>query len=91
MSGTRDCWEKLRELADDGPADPRQAAAKIVRLFSADADADDLAMLRHRLEDTLDAGKYTEVPASYLNQHDRWLVVLDAACIAVRKGQLVSS
>jgi hypothetical protein len=85
MRDSQECWNRLRELAQESSVDPRQAATKIVQQFVRGADANDLAQLRHRLEDTLDAGKYTEVPVSYLDQHGRWLTVLEGACVAVKR------
>jgi hypothetical protein len=41
--------------------------------------------MRGRLEDTLLAGKNTEVPFAYLDQHGRWLAVLEGACAEARE------
>jgi hypothetical protein len=84
MSDPQDCWTKLRELADAGSGDPRKAAAKIVHKFSADASKGDVRRLRVRLEDTLDAGRYTTVAPPYLDQHSRWLAVLEGACAEIK-------
>ena len=66
MSDSQDCWAKLRELAAAGSDDPRYAAANIIRTFAGKATQDDVSLMRARLEDTLLAGKYTEVPSAYL-------------------------
>jgi len=80
MSDSQDCWAKLRELAEAGSDDPRNGAARIIRTFAGEATPDDIGLLRARLADTLVAGKYTEVPLAYLDQHGRWLAVLEGAC-----------
>ena len=87
MSDSQDCWAKLRELAAAGSDDPRYAAANIIRTFAGKATKDDVSLMRARLEDTLLAGKYTEVPSAYLDQHGRWLAVLEGACAEVKQGQ----
>ena len=87
MNDPQDCWDKLRKLGQEGSGDPRKAAAKIVQRFAASAHLGDLQQLQSRLEDTLDAGRYTAVPLSYLNQHSRWLAVLEGACAAAKGGQ----
>lgn len=85
MEDLQGCWDKLRRLGQQGSGDPRKAAAKIVRDFANGAKAADLEQLKSRLADTLDAGRYTNVPASYLDQHARWLAVLEGACAATRQ------
>jgi hypothetical protein len=87
MSDQQACWTKLKELADTGSGDPRKAAAKIVRKFADGAAKDDRGQLRTRIEDTLVAGKYTVVPLAYLDEHARWLAVLEGACAEMRKGR----
>jgi HPt (histidine-containing phosphotransfer) domain-containing protein len=74
------CLDKLRQLARTGSGDPRKAAAKIVHDFAGDAKKKDLRQLHQRLEDTLLAGKYTNVPLAYLDEHSRWLAALESAC-----------
>jgi hypothetical protein len=86
MSDPQDCLDKLRKLAEAGSGDPRKAAEKIIRQFATGATKGDLRQLRMRLEDTLVAGRYTSVPASYLEQHGRWLAVLEGACAEARAG-----
>jgi hypothetical protein len=83
MSDPQACVDQLRKTAETGSRDPRKAAAKIVQKFVADASKGDVRQLRVRLEDTLDAGRYTSVPASYLDQHSRWLAVLESACAEI--------
>ena len=87
MSDPQDCMHQLRELAEAGSGDPRKAAADIVRAFAGNAAKGDVSQLRVRLEDTLLAGKYTIVPLAFLNQHSRWLAVLEGACAAARRGR----
>lgn len=86
MSDPQDCVDKLRRLAELGSGDPRKDAAKIVSDFTGSASKGDLSQLRVRLEDTLLAGKWTIVPLAYLDQHSRWLAVLEGAC-AKAKGR----
>jgi hypothetical protein len=80
----QDCFDKLRQVADAASGDPRKAAGKIIRRFAKGAAKGDLRLLRVRLEDTLVAGRYTTVPVSYLDQHGRWLAVLEGACAEAR-------
>ena len=80
MSDPQDCFEKLRQLAEVGSAKPQKAAAKIVNDFVDSASKGERRQLRARLEDTLVAGKWTIVPSAYLDQHSRWLAVLEGAC-----------
>lgn len=80
MSGTQDCMDKLRQLAERGSGDPRKEAAKIVDDFAGAASKGDVHQLQARLEDTLLAGKWTVVPSAHLDQHVRWLTVLEGAC-----------
>jgi hypothetical protein len=84
MSDPQGCWAELRELADAASGDPRDAAATIVRKFAAGAAKHDVHQFHIRLEDTLLAGKYTIVPLAYLDQHSRWLAVLEGACSEIR-------
>jgi hypothetical protein len=84
MSDPQHCWAELRELADVGSGDPRKGAAKIVRKFADGAAKRDVRQFHTRLEDTLLAGKYTVVPLGYLDQHSRWLAVLEGACAEMR-------
>ena len=85
MSSPQDCFEKLRHLAEIGSGEPRKAAAKIVSDFAGSASKNDVNQLRVRLEDTLVAGKWTIVPMAYLDQHSRWLAVLEGACAEARE------
>jgi hypothetical protein len=87
MSDPQDCWDKLREFAQTGSNDPRKAAGAIVRRFATSTDSADFNLLRKRLEDTLIAGRYTAVPLAYLDEHSRWLAVLEGACMAAREGR----
>jgi hypothetical protein len=84
MSSPQDCLDKLRHLAEVGSGEPRKAAAKIVSDFAGCASKGDLSHLRVCLEDTLLAGKWTTVPLAYLDQHSRWLAVLEGACAEAR-------
>ena len=84
MSDPQICVDELRKLAETGSGDPRKAAAKIVHKFVNGSSKADARQLRVRLEDTLVAGKYTIVPLPYLDQHIRWLTVLEGACAEVR-------
>lgn len=86
MADAQDCLEKLRGLADAGSGDPRKAAAKIVRKFASSASKGDVRQLRVRLADTLLAAQYTTVPMAYLDQHSRWLAVLEGASAELRAG-----
>jgi hypothetical protein len=86
MIDPQDCWAKLRTLADTGSGDPRKAAAAIVRQFADGAAKKIVGEFQARLEDTLLAGKYTIVPLTYLDQHRRWLAVLEGACAEIRGG-----
>ena len=90
MRDSQACWDKLRELAREGSGDSPQAAEAIVRQFADSAGPGDLADLRHRIEDTLVAGRYTEVPCSRLDDHARWLAVLEIACVAVGGREFVA-
>ena len=85
MSDPQGCLNKLRALAVGGAGDPHKAAAKIVEKFGAGASKAEYQQLRTRLEDTLVAGRYTEFPAAYFEQHSRWLAVLEGACAAVKE------
>ena len=85
MSDPQGCLDKLRALAVGGAGNPHKAAAKIIEKFSADASKAEYQQLRTRLEDTLVAGRYTAVPAAYLDEHGRWLAVLEGACAAVKE------
>jgi hypothetical protein len=78
--------DRLRQIAERGASDPRKAAAKIVDEFTGSASKRDVKQFRVCLEDTLLAGKWTIVPSAYLDQHNRWLVVLEGAC-AEAKGR----
>ena len=78
------CWAELRKLADTGAGDPREAAATIVRRFATGAAKADVHQFQVRLEDTLLAGKYTLVPLADLDQHSRWLAILEGGCAAIR-------
>jgi hypothetical protein len=84
MADPQDCVDKLRKVAEAGSGDPRKAAARIVHKFVADASKGDVRRLRVRLEDTLDAGRYAATPPSYLDQHSRWLAVLEGACAEIK-------
>ena len=84
MSDPQGCLDRLRALALGGEGNPHKAAAKIVEKFGADASKAEYQQLRTRLEDTLVAGRYTDIPAAYLDQHSRWLAVLEGACAAAR-------
>jgi hypothetical protein len=84
MSDPQVCVDELRKLAQTESGNPRKAVAKIVHKFVADASKGDVRQLRTRLEDTLSAGKYTIVPLPYLDQHVRWLAVLEGACVEIR-------
>jgi len=86
MSSPQDCLDKLRQLAEASSGEPRKAAAKIVSDFTGSASKGDVSQLRVCLEDTLLAGKWTIVPVAYLDQHSRWLAVLEGAC-AEAKGR----
>jgi hypothetical protein len=79
-----DCLDRLRELAATGKGDPRDAAGPIVREFKSSARRAEFDALKHRLEDTLLAGRHADVPAPYLDQHNRWLAVLESAVAATR-------
>jgi HPt (histidine-containing phosphotransfer) domain-containing protein len=85
MIGSRDCLDKLRQLAEREASDPRKGAAKIVKEFAGSASKRDVKQLRACLEDTLLAGKWTIVPSAYLDQHSRWLAVLEGACAQARE------
>lgn len=85
MSNPQVCVDKLHQVADIGAGEPREAAAKIVGDFAGSASKADMSQLRVRLEDTLLAGKWTVVPLAYLDQHSRWLAVLEGACAAARE------
>jgi hypothetical protein len=85
MIGSRDCLDKLRQIAERGSGDPRKAAAKIVNDFAGTASKRDVKQLRVCLEDTLLAGKWTIVPSAYLDQHSRWLAVLEGACAKAKE------
>ncbi|HEV2186153.1 MAG TPA: hypothetical protein VGR70_03035 [Stellaceae bacterium] len=85
MSDPQSCLNKLRALAAGGAGNPHKAAAKIVEKFAADASKAEYQQLRMRLEDTLIAGRYTDVSAAYLDQHSRWLAVLEGACAAAKE------
>ena len=85
MKDPQDCWNRLRDLADRGAGDPRDDAAGIVREYMDGTGRPDVDQFQVRLEDTLLAGKYTIVPLAYLDQHKRWLAVLEGACAAVRQ------
>lgn len=85
MNDPQDCWNRLRELGDRGAGDPRDAAATIISEFTGHAAQSDVQQLQARLEDTLLAGKYTIVPLAYLDQHSRWLAVLEGACAEMRR------
>jgi hypothetical protein len=78
------CLDELRAAAMDDAGSPQKAAARVVKKFSKGASKAELRQLRTRLEDTLAAGKYTDVSALYLAQHNRWLAVLEGACATVR-------
>jgi hypothetical protein len=84
MSDPQACVDRLRKIAEEGSGDPRKAAAKLVHKFVADASKGDVRRLRVRLEDTLDIVRYTTIPPTYLDQHSRWLAVLEGACAEVR-------
>lgn len=84
MSDPQDYWVKLRVLAETGSGDPRKAAVTIVRKFADGAAKHDVRQFHTRLEDTLFAGKFTHVPRVYLDQHSRWLAVLEGACAEIR-------
>ena len=84
MSDPQACVDRLRKIAEEGSGDPCKAAAKIVHKFVADASKGDIERLRVRLQDTLEAGRYTSVPPPYLGQHNRWLAVLEGACAEIR-------
>jgi hypothetical protein len=86
MSGAQDCTDKLRQLAEGGSGNPRKAAAKVVSDFAHSASKGDVRQLRVRLEDTLLAGKWTTVPLACLDQHSRWLRVLEGAGAKRPKG-----
>jgi|HubBroStandDraft_6_1064221.scaffolds.fasta_scaffold348016_1 hypothetical protein len=87
MSNPQKCFDKLRVLAETGAGDPHKAAAQIVEKFAAGASKADFRLLKTRLEDTLVAGKHTGAPPAYLDQHSRWLRVLEDACAAARDGR----
>lgn len=82
MTSAQDCFVKLRQLAEVSSDNPRKAAAKIVGDFADSASKRDVRQLRVSLEDTLLAGKHTTVPLAYLDQHSRWLAVLEGAAEA---------
>jgi hypothetical protein len=84
MNDPQDCWNRLRDLTDSA-GDPRDAAAAIVREYAGGTGRADVERFHVRLEDTLLAGKYTIVPLAYLDQHRRWLAVLEGACAAMRR------
>jgi hypothetical protein len=84
MSDPQVCVDNLRNIAETGSGDPRKTAAKIVHEFVADASKGDVRRLRARLEDTLDTVRYTTIPPSYLDQHSRWLAVLEGACAEMK-------
>lgn len=90
MSDPQGCLDELRALTAAEAANPHNGAAKIVAKFSAGASKSEMELLRTRLGDTLDVGKYTEFSAIYLNQHNRWLTVLEAACAAAH-GRMPAS
>jgi len=81
MTDPQDCWDKLRQSAEARSNDPRKAAVAVVRKFAAGASKAEFELLRRRLEDTLAAGRYTDVPIAYLDQHSRWLAALEGACV----------
>jgi hypothetical protein len=84
MSDPQACVDNLRKIAETGSGDPRKTAAEIVHEFAADASKGDVRQLRLRLEDTLDTVRYTTIPPSYLDQHSRWLAVLEGACAEMK-------
>lgn len=84
MTDPQGCWDKLRVLAQGETRDTHKAVKRIIEEFGAGVSKADLQSLRTRLEDSLVAGKYTDVPPSYLDQHGRWLAVLDSACAAAK-------
>jgi hypothetical protein len=84
MTDPQLCVDELRKLAEAESGDPRKAAAKVVHTFVSTASKGEVRQLRVRLEDTLLAGKHTIVPIPYLDQHRRWLTVLEGACAEVR-------
>ena len=84
MSDPQTCVDNLRKMAETGSGDPRQTAAKIVHEFVADASRGDVRQLRLRLEQTWDTIRYTTIPPSYLDQHSRWLAVLEGACAEMK-------
>ena len=90
MSDPQGCLDELRVLVAAETANPHNGAAKIVAKFSAGASASDMEQLRTWLKDTLEAGKYTAFSAAHLNQHNRWLAVLEAACAAAH-GRMPAS
>lgn len=85
MNDPQDCWNRLRNLADHAGGDPRDAAAEIVREYAGGSGRADVEQFQVRLEDTLLAGKHTIVPLAYLDEHKRWLAVLEGACAAMRR------
>jgi hypothetical protein len=91
VNDPQDCWNRLRQLADHGAGDPRDAAADIVREYANGMGRPDAEQFRVRLEDTLLAGKHTIVPLAYLDQHNRWLAVLEGACATMRRALNPSS
>jgi len=87
MSDPQACWDELRRVAEEGSGDPGKAASKIVTKYRTAAQRSDFALLRKRLEDTLVAGQYTNVPLAELDHHVRWLTVLAVAIAASREKQ----
>ena len=76
------CMARLRALAHAGAANPRPAAAEVVRSFMATAKENDRARLKAALEDARLVGLNTDVAPPFLPEHDRWLAALEGACAA---------
>jgi hypothetical protein len=85
MSDFPNCLDELRDFAERGSGDPRDAAEEIVREFVARVKNSEVTQIRKRLADTLIAAQSTTVPLPSLNQHTRWLAVLEGACAAARR------
>jgi hypothetical protein len=88
MSDPQACWDELRQLVEKGSGDPGKPASKIVTKYRTTAARSDFALLRKRLEDTLVAGQYTNVPLAELDHHARWMTVLAVAIAATREKQI---
>jgi hypothetical protein len=79
MDDINHCWQRLRNLTDHAPIDPREQATEIVRSFTAQAGQDEIDRFKARVFDELAAKTLAQVSLSDLEKHSRWLAVLNAA------------